>query len=83
MIAKEFDGRAQKIVDEYNAYEPLPGLHVNGKLTLGENIADLGGVTLAYEALQRSLVGKERKLIDGLTPEQRDRKSTRLNSSHQ
>src|SRR6185295_14522543 len=50
--AKEFEARAQKLVEQYNAYEPLPGLKVNGKLTLGENIADLGGVTIAYEALQ-------------------------------
>jgi putative endopeptidase len=69
--AEEFKARAQKLVDQYNAYEPLPGLKVNGQLTLGENIADLGGVSIAYEALQRSLQGKERKLIDGLTPEQR------------
>ena len=69
--AKEFKARAQKIVDQYNGYEVLPGVHVKGELTLGENIADLGGVTLAYEALQRSLAGKERKRIDGFTPEQR------------
>ena len=69
--AKEFKARAQKIVDQYNGYEVLPGVHVKGELTLGENIADLGGVTLAYEALQRSLVGKERRRIDGFTPEQR------------
>jgi putative endopeptidase len=69
--AEEFKARAQKLVDQYNAYEPLPGLHVNGQLTLGENIADLGGVSIAYEALQRSLAGKDRKLIDGFTPEQR------------
>lgn len=69
--AKAFEARAQKVVDQYNSYEVLPGLHVNGKLTLGENIADLGGVTIAYEALERSLQGKERKLIDGFTPEQR------------
>ena len=69
--AAEFKVRAQKVVDQFNGYEVLPGLHVKGELTLGENIADLGGITLAYEALERSLVGKERKLIDGLTPEQR------------
>jgi len=69
--ADEFKARAQKLVDEYNAIEVLPGLHVNGAQTLGENIADLGGVSMAYEALERSLAGKERKLIDGLTPEQR------------
>ncbi len=69
--AKEFHARAKKVVDQFNGYEVLPGVHVKGELTLGENIADLGGVTLAYEALERSLVGKERKKIDGLTEEQR------------
>ena len=69
--AKAFEARAQKVIDQFDGYEALPGLHVNGKLTLGENIADLGGLSIAYEALQRSLQGKERKLIDGLTPEQR------------
>jgi putative endopeptidase len=71
--AKEFDNRAQKVVDEYDAFEPLPGLHVNGKLTLGENIADLGGVTIAYEAMERALSKdpSKRKTIDGFTPEQR------------
>ncbi len=53
--AKAFEARAQKVVDQYNAYEALPGLHVNGKLTLGENLADLGGTSIAYEALQRAL----------------------------
>ena len=71
--AQQFEVRAQKIVDEYSAFEPLPGLHVNGKLTLGENIADLGGISIAYDALERKLAQhpEERKLIDGLTPEQR------------
>ncbi len=71
--AKAFDERAQKVVDEYNAFEPLPGVHVNGKLTLGENIADLGGVAIAYDALQRALEKDpaKRKKIDGFTPEQR------------
>jgi putative endopeptidase len=69
--AARFQARAKKVVDQFNGYEPLPGVKVNGELTLGENIADLGGASLAFEALQRSLAGKERKLIDGLTPEQR------------
>jgi putative endopeptidase len=69
--ATAFEARAMKIVEQYNAYEALPGLNVKGRLTLGENIADLGGLSIAYEALQRSMKGKERKLIDGFTPEQR------------
>jgi putative endopeptidase len=71
--AKAFEARAQKVVDEYNAFEALPGLHVNGKLTLGENIADFGGVSIAYEALQRALAKEpsKRKKVDGFTPEQR------------
>jgi putative endopeptidase len=71
--AKDFEARAQKVVDQYNAYKALPGLHVNGKLTLGENIADLGGCSIAYEALQRALAKDpaKRKKIDGFTPEQR------------
>jgi putative endopeptidase len=71
--AKAFDARAQLVVDEYNAFEALPGLHVNGKLTLGENLADLGGVNIAYEALQRALAKNpaKRRMIDGFTPEQR------------
>ena len=71
--AKEFEARAQKVVDEYDAFEPLPGLHVNGKLTLGENIADLGGVSIAYDALERALAKdpSKRKTIGGFTPEQR------------
>ena len=71
--AKAFDTRAQKVVNEYNRFEALPGLHVNGKLTLGENLADLGGVHIAYEALQRALARdpSQRRTIDGFTPEQR------------
>ena len=71
--AKEFDERAQKVVDQYSSYEALPGLKVNGKLTLGENIADLGGTSIAFEALQRALAKdpSKRKNIDGFTPEQR------------
>jgi putative endopeptidase len=71
--AKAFEARAQKVVDQYNDYEPLPGLHINGQLTLGENIADLGGASIAFEALQRALAKdpSKRKKIDGFTPEQR------------
>jgi putative endopeptidase len=71
--AKAFDDRAQLVVDEYSAFEALPGLHVNGKLTLGENLADLGGVNISYEAMERALAKdpSKRKDIDGFTPEQR------------
>ena len=71
--AAAFETRAQKVVDQYNAYEVLPGVHVNGRLTLGENIADLGGDSVAYEALERALAKdpSKRKPIDGFTPEQR------------
>jgi putative endopeptidase len=71
--AKEFVARSQVVVDEYNAFEALPGLHVNGQLTLGENLADIGGVNIAYEALQRALAKDpaKRQTIDGFTPEQR------------
>ena len=70
---KEFDRRAAKVVEQYSAYEALPGKRVNGQLTLGENIADLGGTSIAYEALQRALAKdpSRRRSIDGLTPEQR------------
>ena len=70
---KEFDRRAAKVVEQYSAYEALPGKRVNGRLTLGENIADLGGTSIAYEALQRALAKDpaRRKSIDGMTPEQR------------
>src|SRR5581483_9885889 len=71
--AKAFEARAQKLVDQYGGYEALPGLKVNGRLTLGEIIADLGGTSIAYEALERALAKdrSKRKKIDGFTPEQR------------
>ncbi len=68
---EKFKARAQKLVDQYNAYEVLPGVFVKGDQTLGENIADLGGASIALEALQRSLVNKGMMLIDGFTPVQR------------
>jgi putative endopeptidase len=71
--SKAFEVRSQKLVNQYSNYVAMPGLNVNGKLTLGENIADLGGVSIAYEALQRDLARdpSKRKQIDGFTPEQR------------
>jgi putative endopeptidase len=71
--AKAFDDRAQLVVEQYNGFEALPGLHVNGKLTLGENLADLGGVNISYEAFQRALTKNPaaRQNLDGFTPEQR------------
>lgn len=70
--AAQFTARAQKLIDQYSQYEALPGLKVNGALSLGENIADLGGVSIAFEAFQRSLQGKPApEKIDGFTAEQR------------
>jgi putative endopeptidase len=68
----KFDERAQCVVDQFNGYEVAPGLNINGKLTLGENIGDLGGLAIAYSALMDAMKGKPRpKDIDGFTPEQR------------
>ncbi len=68
---KNFKARTSVIVKQFSGYEPIPGVHVNGELTQGENIADLGGVKIAYYALQKALEGKSREKIDGFTPEQR------------
>jgi putative endopeptidase len=72
--AAKFKDRSQAVVQQYSEYEPIPGVHINGELTEGENIADIGGVKLAYAALQKALEKnpqtREQK-IDGLTPEQR------------
>jgi putative endopeptidase len=67
----EFEKRADQLVAQYDAYEPFPGLHVKGRFTLGENIGDLGGMAVAFEAYKISLNGKEAPIIDGLTGEQR------------
>jgi putative endopeptidase len=70
----KFEARTDKLVQQFNGYEPLPGKHVNGQLTLGENIADLGGADVAYDALQIALAkepGAAERKIDGYTPEQR------------
>ena len=67
----EFSKRAKMLIGQFNAFEPLPGLHVNGELTLGENIGDLGGLSIAYKAYKLSLAGKPSTTLDGLTGEQR------------
>jgi putative endopeptidase len=69
--AAKYKERADKIVKQYAEYEPLPGMHINGELTQGENIADDGGVKIAFAALQKALAGKPQEKIDGFTPEQR------------
>ncbi|NYE28333.1 putative endopeptidase [Rhodanobacter sp. K2T2] len=66
-----FKAATQKLVAQYNAYEALPGLHINGQQTLGENIADVSGLTVAYLAYHKSLGGKPAPVIDGLTGDQR------------
>ena len=70
--ADSYTGRAQKLVAQYNGYEPIPGTHVNGQLTLGENLGDLGGIEAAYQAYRRYVAQHgEPPLIDGLTGDQR------------
>ena len=69
--AEEFKKRADEVVNQYNGFVILDTLHVNGKLTLGENLADLGGLSIAYEAFKHTKQGKSKKKIDGFTPDQR------------
>ncbi|WP_193871716.1 M13 family metallopeptidase [Planktothrix mougeotii] len=70
--AQKFEAKANQLVEQYNKYEALPGLFVNGKLSLTENIADLGGITIAFSALQRQLTDQQQSTkIDGYTPNQR------------
>lgn len=68
---EEFMKRAQVMIDQYDSYVAIDTMRVNGKLTLGENIADLGGLTLAFKAYQNSLNGKPSQVIDGFTGEER------------
>ena len=66
-----FEAAGKALADQYSAYEALPGLHLNGTQELGENIADVAGLTAAYEAYHQSLGGRPAPVIDGLTGDQR------------
>jgi predicted metalloendopeptidase len=69
--AEEYKKRCAQLIAQYSAYEVLPGLKVNGELTLGENIGDLTGITIALRAYKLALGGKSAPVIDGLTGDQR------------
>ena len=69
--ARNFQSRLDKLEQQYNAYEPLPGMHVIGKLTMGENVADLAGLTVAHDAYIASLGGRSSPVIAGTTGDQR------------
>jgi len=69
--ADQFKSRADEVVGQYNGFTVLDTLHVNGRLTLGENLADLGGLSIAYEAFTKTKQFREGKKIDGYTPAQR------------
>ncbi|MDE3172344.1 MAG: M13 family metallopeptidase [Gemmatimonadota bacterium] len=69
--AAKYNAQAEKVVRQFDGYTVLDSLHVNGKLTLGENIADFGGLTVAYAAMEKALGNGPRPKIDGFTPEQR------------
>ncbi|MAD73680.1 MAG: peptidase M13 [Rheinheimera sp.] len=67
----QFQARGAKLIGQYNKFEPLPGVNVNGAVALGENIGDLGGMTVALKAYKLSLEGKDAPVMDGFTGEQR------------
>jgi len=69
--ADKFKVQADRLGAQYSAYEPVPGAHVQGGLTMGENIGDMGGLSLAYDAYRISLDGKPAPVLDGFTGEQR------------
>lgn len=69
--AAKFKERTGKVINQYNLFTVLDTIHVNGRLTLGENLADLGGLSIAYEAFTKTKQFKEAKKIDGFTPTQR------------
>jgi putative endopeptidase len=66
-----FKTRTDALAAEYDKYEPLPGQHVQGKLTLGENVADLAGLTVAYDAYHKALGGKTAPMINGYSGDER------------
>jgi putative endopeptidase len=68
---EKFAAKTKTLVEQYAAYEPAPGYHVNGELTLGENIADNSGIAISYKAYKLSLNGQPAATIDGLTGDQR------------
>jgi putative endopeptidase len=67
----KFKAKTESLIKEYDAFEPVPGFHVNGALTLGENIADIAGIEIAYKAYLTSLNGRAPPVIDGMSAEQR------------
>jgi putative endopeptidase len=69
--AERFNAQAKGFGAQYDAYEPVPGMHVNGQLTMGENIADMAGVLVAFDAYHASLQGAQPKALDGFTGDQR------------
>jgi len=69
--SKQFTARLDKYEQQIDSYEPLPGMHVNGKLTMGENVADLAGLTVAHDAYLASLNGAPPPVVDGMTADQR------------
>ncbi len=68
--SEKFTKKTEVLIQQYDAFIATDSMHVNGKLTLGENIADLGGVVIAFEAMQRAFEGKKQELVQGFTPEQ-------------
>jgi len=69
--AEKFKAKGKQVVDLYNSFTILDSLHVKGELTLGENMADIGGIAIAYDAFKLTKQGKDTTKIDGLTPDQR------------
>lgn len=68
---EKFAAKTKRLIEQYGAFSPVPGYHVNGELTLGENIADNSGLAIAYKAYKLSLGGKDAPVIDGYTGDQR------------